>query len=129
MQLDDRADEDTSDFDRPVNRPRGSRPIQIVATPGAGNGAAAAMAARLREALHARGHESGWTSSPSQGAARWAATGPSRISDLISVGGDGTQIAVATAAVSMLRAVPAGGLRLRVISSRACSGWQPASST
>ena len=86
-------------------RPRGSRPIQIVATPGSGNGAAAAMAARLREALHARGHEVRLDIFPRlQALQRWAATDPSRISHLISVGGDGTQSAVAMAAAR--RSVP-----------------------
>jgi diacylglycerol kinase family enzyme len=86
-------------------RPRGSGPIQIVATPGSGNGAAAAMAARLSEALSARGHEVRLDIFPRlQALQRWAATDPSRISHLISVGGDGTQSAVAMAAAR--RSVP-----------------------
>jgi diacylglycerol kinase (ATP) len=86
-------------------RPPGSRPIQIVVTPGSGNGAAAAMAGSLREALRARGHEVRLDIFPRlQALQRWAETDPSRISHLVSVGGDGTQSAVAMAVAR--RSVP-----------------------
>ena len=86
-------------------RSRRSRPIQIVATPGSGNGAAAAVAARLRETLRAQGHEVRLDIFPRlQALQRWAATDSGRISRLISVGGDGTQSAVAMAAAR--RSVP-----------------------
>ena len=89
---------------RPI-RLRRSRPIQIVATPGSGNGTAAAVAARLCEALRARGHDVRLDVFPRlQALQRWAATDPRRISRLISVGGDGTQSAVAMAAAR--RSVP-----------------------
>ena len=86
-------------------RSRRSRPIQIVATPGSGNGAAAAVATRLGEALRAQGHDVRLDIFPRlQALQRWAATDSSRISRLISVGGDGTQSAVAMAAAR--RSVP-----------------------
>jgi diacylglycerol kinase (ATP) len=86
-------------------RPRRSRPIQIVATPGSGNGAAAAVATRLGGALRAQGRDVRLDIFPRlQALQRWAATDSSRISRLISVGGDGTQSAVAMAAAR--RSVP-----------------------
>ena len=88
-----------------ARRPRRSRPIQIVATPGSGNGVAAAVAARLREALHARGHDVRLDIFPRLPALqRWAAADRSRISHLIAVGGDATQSAAAMAAAR--RSVP-----------------------
>jgi diacylglycerol kinase (ATP) len=84
---------------------RRSRPIQIVATPGSGNGAAVAVAARLGDALRAQGHEVRLDIFPRlQALQRWAARDPGRISRLVSVGGDGTQSAVAMAAAR--RSVP-----------------------
>ena len=86
-------------------RPRRYRSIQIVTTPGSGNGGALASADRLREELRARGHDVQLDVFPRlQGLLRWAATDTSRFSLLISVGGDGTQSAVAMAAVR--RSVP-----------------------
>jgi diacylglycerol kinase (ATP) len=86
-------------------RPRRYRSIQIVTTPGSGNGGALAAADRLREELRARGHDVQLDVFPRlQGLLRWAATDTSRFSLLISVGGDGTQSAVAMAAVR--RSVP-----------------------
>lgn len=88
-----------------ARRPRRSQPIQIAATPGSGNGVAGAVAARLREALLAQGHEVRLDIFPRlQALQRWAATDPSRISRLIAVGGDATQSAAAMAAAR--RSVP-----------------------
>ena len=94
---------------RAIATTRGRRPssfprIQIVTTPGSGNGGALTVAARLREELRAQGHEVRLGVFPRlQGLVRWAAHA-SRFSLLISVGGDGTQSAVAMAAAR--RSVP-----------------------
>jgi diacylglycerol kinase (ATP) len=88
-----------------ARRLRRVRPIQIIATPGSGNGAAAGVAVRLQEALRARGHEVRLDIFPRlETLQRWAATDSSRISHLVSVGGDATQSAAAMAAVR--RSVP-----------------------
>jgi diacylglycerol kinase (ATP) len=88
-----------------TRRLRRVRPIQIIATPGSGNGAAAGVAVRLQEALRARGHEVRLDIFPRlQALQRWAATDPGRISHLVSVGGDATQSAAAMGAAR--RSVP-----------------------
>jgi diacylglycerol kinase (ATP) len=88
-----------------ARRPRRFRSIQIVTTPGSGNGGALTAAGLLDEELRARGHEVRVDVFPRlQGLLRWAATDASRFSLLISVGGDGTQSAVAMAAAR--RSVP-----------------------
>ena len=77
-----------------------ARPIQIVATPGSGNGQALDAARGLREMLRVRGHDTrlevfGHLAE----LRRWATTGRSAFSTLIAVGGDGTQSTAAAAAV------------------------------
>ncbi len=95
---------------RAIRNPRGtlagrSRPIQIVATPGSGNGRGLDTALQLREALRARGHPANLTVFSDLGSLRrWAATSGTAFSLLICVGGDGTLSAAARAAVR--RAVP-----------------------
>ena len=85
--------------------PGPTRLIQIVATPGSGNGRAMATAGQLREALRARGREvSLELFSGLEQLSRWTATGATRSSLLICVGGDGTQSTAAMAAVQ--RSVP-----------------------
>ena len=82
-----------------------TRPVQIIATPGSGNGAALAVAADLREMLRAGGHDVRLDVFPRlKRLNRWAATSPARFSLLISVGGDATQSAAAMAAAR--RSVP-----------------------
>ena len=82
-----------------------SWPIQIVATPGSGNGAALAAASDVREMLRARGHDVRLDVFPRlERLHRWAGTDATRFSLLISVGGDATQSAAAMAAVR--RSVP-----------------------
>ena len=82
-----------------------SRLIEIVATPGSGNGRAMATAVQLREALRARGREVTLeVFSRLEQLHRWAATSATRSSLLICVGGDGTQSSAAMAAVR--RSVP-----------------------
>jgi len=82
-------------------RPPGpSRLIEIVATPGSGNGRAMATAVQLGEALRARGREVTLELfSGLEQLSRWASTGATRSSLLICVGGDGTQSSAAMAAV------------------------------
>ena len=85
--------------------PRGSHPIQIVATPGSGNGRALDTARQLRDALRARGREVRLEAFSNLGSlGRWAKTGRAGFSLLICVGGDGTQSTAAVAAVR--RSVP-----------------------
>ena len=95
-----------------TRRLRRVRPIQIIATPGSGNGAAAGVAVRLQEALRARGHEVRLDIFPRlQALQQWAATDPSRISHLVTVGGDATQSAAAMGAARQsvpFLPVPAG---------------------
>ena len=82
-----------------------SRLVEIVATPGSGNGRAMATAVQLREALRARGREVTLeVFSRLEQLHRWAATSATRSSLLICVGGDGTQSSAAMAAVR--RSVP-----------------------
>jgi diacylglycerol kinase family enzyme len=82
-----------------------SSPIQLIATPGSGNGRALAAALRLREALEARGHRAALEVFPDLDAlGRWAARDRSRFSLLVCVGGDGTLDTAALAAVR--RSVP-----------------------
>lgn len=83
----------------------GSRVIQVVATPGSGNGRALDTTLQLRGALRARGHRVKLeVFSDLDSLRRWAATGGTRFSLLICVGGDGTQSTAAVAAVR--RSVP-----------------------
>jgi len=83
----------------------GSRAIQIVATPGSGNGRALHTALELREALRARGHRARLAVfSDLDSLGRWATTGGTSFSRLVCVGGDGTQDTAAVAAVR--RSVP-----------------------
>jgi diacylglycerol kinase (ATP) len=83
----------------------GSRAIQIVATPGSGNGRALDTARQLREALRVRGRQVELEVFSDLDSLRgWAATGRTSFSLLICVGGDGTQSAAAVAAVR--RSVP-----------------------
>jgi diacylglycerol kinase (ATP) len=82
-----------------------SHAITLVVTPGSGNGRALQKARQLREALRARGHQVKIeTFSDLEGLRRWATSGDSRFSLLISVGGDGTQDTAALAALR--RSVP-----------------------
>jgi diacylglycerol kinase (ATP) len=86
-------------------QPSRSRPIQIVVTPGSGDGAALVVAARLREALRAQRHEVRLDVFHRLQSLRcWTATDASRFSLLIAVGGDATQSSAAMAAVR--RSVP-----------------------
>ncbi|MBI3770737.1 MAG: NAD(+)/NADH kinase [Deltaproteobacteria bacterium] len=82
-----------------------SRTIQIVVTPGSGNGRALNTARRLDEELRARGHPAGLeVFSDRECLRRWATKGDAKFSLLVSVGGDGTQDTAAVAAVR--RSVP-----------------------
>jgi diacylglycerol kinase (ATP) len=84
---------------------RRARPIQIVATPGSGNGRGLHRALELGAALRARGREVRLDLFPDlESLRRWAKTSRAGFSLLISVGGDGTQSTAAGAA--MRRAVP-----------------------
>jgi diacylglycerol kinase family enzyme len=90
-----------------TRRPRlkTSRPIQLVVTPGSGNGSALATAGRLREALEARRHATRLAEFPDlDQLRRWAVTTTETFSRLVVVGGDGTQSTAALAAVR--RSVP-----------------------
>ena len=85
-------------------RRRGS-PIQIVATPGSGNGRALETARRLRAALRARGHRVELEVFPTlESLARWAVGATTTFSRLVCVGGDGTIDTAAAAAIR--RSVP-----------------------
>jgi diacylglycerol kinase (ATP) len=84
---------------------RDGRPIQIVVTPGSGNGQALETARQLRDALGARGQETRFdVFEDLDSLRRWARAGEPRFSRLICVGGDGTQSTTAPAA--MRRSVP-----------------------
>ena len=88
-----------------ANRRKQLRAIQIVATPGSGNGRALHAASRLRQALEVRGHPTELdVFSTLDDLHRWATTGRRPFSCLICVGGDGTLDTAAAAAVR--RAVP-----------------------
>ena len=78
------------------------RRVQIIVTPGSGEGRVPFTARRLREALHKRGDEA--TVRPYQNLAalvRWAKTCKADFTHLVGVGGDATQSAVAVAAVRL----------------------------
>jgi diacylglycerol kinase (ATP) len=84
---------------------RAVRTVQIVVTPGSGNGQALETARRLREALDARGQETRLdVFEDLDSLRRWARAGEPSFSLLICVGGDGTQSTTAPAA--MRRSVP-----------------------
>ncbi len=88
-----------------LRRSSRTRPVQIIATPGSGNGAALAVAEDLREMLRAGGHDVRLDVFPRlERLSRWTATSPAGFSLLISVGGDATQSAAAMAAAR--RSVP-----------------------
>jgi diacylglycerol kinase family enzyme len=75
------------------------RPIQIVATPGSGNGRALHNALHLRQALEVRGHPTELdVFSTLDDLHHWATTGRRPFSCLICVGGDGTLDTAAVAA-------------------------------
>jgi diacylglycerol kinase (ATP) len=81
------------------------RPIQVVVTPGSGNGRAMHMALELQDALRVRGYQARLeVFADLESLAHWArGDGPS-FSLLVCIGGDGTLCAAAEAAVR--RAVP-----------------------
>jgi diacylglycerol kinase family enzyme len=82
-----------------------SRPIQIVVTPGSGNGRAMSTALELRKALSARRYPSSLEAfSDLDSLRQWATRESDDCSVLICVGGDGTQSTTALAAVR--RSVP-----------------------
>jgi len=88
-----------------IARSARSRPIQIVVTPGSGNGRAMATALELRDALSARRYLSNLeVFRDLDSLRRWAKTESDGFSLLICVGGDGTQSTSAKAAVR--RSVP-----------------------
>ena len=77
------------------------RTIQIVATPGSGNGRALDRARALRDALRARGHRTKLEVFPDLIALRrWASAPAFPLSLLVCVGGDGTLDTVAAAAAA-----------------------------
>jgi diacylglycerol kinase (ATP) len=83
----------------------GGRPVQIVVTPGSGDGQSLATARQLRDALKARGRGARLeVFDDLDGLRDWARSGDAGFSLLICVGGDGTQSAAAPAA--MRRSVP-----------------------
>jgi diacylglycerol kinase family enzyme len=83
----------------------GARSIEIVATSGSGTGGAVNAAHRLRDALRTRGHRVTLeVFSDLISLRRWATTGGTRCSLVISIGGDGTQSTAAMAAVR--RSIP-----------------------
>lgn len=80
-------------------------PVQIVVTPGSGNGHALTTALQLRDALAARRRRTSLEAfSDLDTLHRWAAAQTGRVSALVCVGGDGTQSTTALAAVR--RGVP-----------------------
>ena len=88
-----------------ISRSARSLPIQIVVTPGSGNGAAMATALELRDELSARRYRSSLEVFTDLDSLRQWATAPGdQFSLLICVGGDGTQSMTAMAAVR--RSVP-----------------------
>ena len=88
-----------------IARIAAARPIQIVVTPGSGNGKALNTALQLRDALSARRYLSSLEVFPDLGSlSTWAQTKSDDFSLVICVGGDGTQSTTALAAVR--RSVP-----------------------
>jgi diacylglycerol kinase (ATP) len=84
---------------------RDTRPIQIVVTPGSGNGRALGTARQLHEALGARGQAARLdVFDDLDSLRRWDTAGEAGFSLLICVGGDGTQSMAAGAA--MRQSVP-----------------------
>lgn len=80
-------------------------PIQIVVTPGSGNGTAMSTALGLRDALAARGRRTSLeVFDDLDSLHRWAQTDGDAFAALVCVGGDGTQSTTALAA--MRRSVP-----------------------
>jgi len=79
--------------------------VQILTTPGSGEGRAVATARRLRRGLTRRGYDASiQTFSDLPALEHWAATCPPSMTHLVAVGGDATLSAAATAAVRL--AVP-----------------------
>jgi diacylglycerol kinase (ATP) len=77
-----------------------SRPVQIVVTPGSGEGRALATARRLRRRLAGRGRETGIRSFNNLAAlTEWAEKCEPEFSHLVCIGGDGTLSAAARAAI------------------------------
>jgi len=77
------------------------RTIQIVATPGSGNGRALDKARVIRDTLRARGHSTRLDVFPDLIALRrWASAPPVPLSLVVCVGGDGTLDTIAAAAVA-----------------------------
>jgi diacylglycerol kinase (ATP) len=96
-----------------IRRPAGTRgsraptsgPVQIVVTPGSGDGSAMSTALRLRDALAARRRQARLeVFADLHSLHRWTKTDGHHFSTLICVGGDGTQSTTALAA--MRRSVP-----------------------
>jgi diacylglycerol kinase (ATP) len=88
-----------------IARTAATRPVQIVVTPGSGDGKAMATALELRDALTARRYLSSLeVFSDLESLNRWAKAESAESSLVICVGGDGTQSATAGAAVR--RSVP-----------------------
>src|SRR6185295_12227090 len=86
-------------------RARAARTLQIVTTPGSGNGTALATARTLRDALRERGHHTRLTRfADLDELNRWAAEDRTPCARLVCVGGDGTLDTIALAAVR--RGVP-----------------------
>jgi len=78
------------------------RHIEIIATPGSGEGRAAGFARRLRDVLTRRGDEASLRTYQNLGALeRWAKTCEADFTHLVCVGGDATQSAAAIAAVRL----------------------------
>jgi diacylglycerol kinase (ATP) len=88
------------------------RPVEIVVTPGSGEGRALGLARRLRRLLHRRGRRGLIRAFDDLGGLiGWAETGACDASHIISVGGDGTLSAAARAAMrcnAPLVPVPSG---------------------
>jgi diacylglycerol kinase family enzyme len=88
-----------------ISRSARTLPIQIVVTPGSGNGAAMSTALELRDELSARRYGSSLeVFTDLDSLRRWATAPGDQFSLLICVGGDGTQSMTAMAAVR--RSVP-----------------------
>jgi diacylglycerol kinase (ATP) len=86
-------------------RAASAQPIQIVVTPGSGNGTAMTTALRLRDELAARRRRTSLeVFDDLESLHRWAKTHGDAFSALVCVGGDGTQSTTALAAVR--RSVP-----------------------